>query len=435
MDYPQALAWLDSHIDHESSASGVIAGHVEGLSLGPMRQLLGLMGDPQQQIPAIHITGTNGKGSTAAMVTSLLMANGLSVGTYSSPHISAVNERITRNGIPIPDDDLAEVITGVAAVSELVDGGLSWFELVTAAAFRWFAEVPVEVMVIEVGLLGRHDATNVVDAEVAVITAIQGDHTDFAPGWEVAIATEKAGIISGRSTAVLGDIDPGLVPIFETEGPRRLLRYGSDFHIAGDRVAIGGHLVDIAGTEDTYEDVFVPARGAHQVVNASIAVAVVEAFFERALDPDVVREGFASVQLPGRFEVLGYKPLVVIDGAHNADAIAGAARTLDDEFVVVGRRIVVVGLLDGRDPRRAVDAITGLRPDLVVVTSLESDRSIGADVVASLVDDVGLACEVVADPLVAVQHAMALADEEDLVMIIGSFRLIAPARSVIIADS
>lgn len=430
MDHREALAWLDSHIDHETSPSGVIAGNVQGLSLGPMRQLLGLMGDPQEQLPVIHVTGTNGKGSTAAMITSMLMANGLSVGTYSSPHISTINERIARNGVPIPDEDLAEVLSGVAAVAELVDGHLSWFEIVTAAAFRWFAEVPVEVIVLEVGLLGRHDATNVVDADVAVITSIQGDHTDFAPGWEVAVATEKAGIISPRTTAVLGPIDEKLVPVFEAEGPTRLLRFGTDFDVAGDRVAIGGHLVDLAGTEETYEDLFIPVRGAHQVVNASIALAAVEAFFERPLDVEVVREAFASLRLPGRFQVLGYNPLVIVDGAHNADAIIGTARTLDDEFVVVGRRIVVVGLLDGRDPHRAVDAVTRLRPDLVIATSPDSARSIPVDQVATMFDDLGVLCEPVADPIAAMQRAVSLADEEDLVMVIGSFRLVAPAHTV-----
>lgn len=430
MDLREALAWLDSHIDHESSPSGVIAGHVQGLTLGPMRQLLGLMGDPQDQVPVIHVTGTNGKGSTAAMITSILIANGLSVGTYSSPHIATINERIARNGVPISDADLAEVLSGVAAVAGLVDGPLSWFELVTAAAFRWFAEVPVEVVVLEVGLLGRHDATNVVDADVAVITSIQGDHTDFAPGWEQAIATEKAGIISARTTAVLGPVDEALVPVFEAEGPARLLRFGADFDLAGDRIAIGGHLVDLVGVEGSYEDVFIPVRGTHQVVNASIALAAVEAFFERPLDIDVVREAFASVELPGRFQVLGYNPLVIVDGAHNADAILGTARTLDDEFVVVGRRIVVVGLLDGRDPHRAVSAITGLRPDLVIATSPASARSVPVEQLAVICDETGLLCEPIEDPVVAMQRAASLAEEEDMVMVIGSFRLVAPAHTV-----
>lgn len=434
MDHSEAIAWLDSHIDHESSASGVVAGRVAGLTLDPMKQLLGLLGDPQEQMPVIHLTGTNGKGSTASMIASLLMASGLSVGTYSSPHISSINERMARNGVPISDDELAEVVTGMAAVAQMVDGPLSWFELVTAAAFRWFAEVPVDVMVVEVGLLGRHDATNVVDADVAVVTTIQGDHTDFAPGWEVAVATEKAGIISPRSTLVLGEVPDRLVPVFDAEGPRRSLRYGTDFHIAADRVAIGGHLVDIIGSEGSYEDVFMPVRGAHQVVNAALAVAAVEAFFERALDGDVVREAFASVEIRGRFEVVSHKPLVVIDGAHNADAIRGVARTLDDEFVVIGRRIVVVGLLDGRDPHRAVEALTGLRPDLVVVTSLDSPRAVPTEVLASLVDATGLAYEVIDDPTRAVAHASALAEEEDLIVVIGSFRLIAPARAALGVD-
>ena len=428
MDYGQAIEWLDSHLDHETAPSGVVAGKVEGLSLEPMRHLMVLLGDPQDQVPSIHITGTNGKGAVAAMVTALLSANGLSVGTYSSPHIASINERICRNGQPISDEDFAEVLTGIAAVEELLPDQLSWFELVTAAAFRWFAEVPVEVAVVEVGLLGRHDATNVIDAQVAVITAVQGDHTDFAPGWEYAVATEKAGIISPNSTAVLGVMDDELAAVFEAEGPVRALRGDIDFEIFDDRVALGGHLVGIRGPFGTYEDVFLPVHGAHQVANAALALAVVEAFFERALDPEIVREAFAGLEIRGRFEVVGHKPLSIIDGAHNNDAILAAAKTLDQEFTPAGRRVLVFGALEGRDLEHTVEALVQLRPDLVIATSLAPPRGIPSESIQTVLDRYGIACESVDDPFQAVQHAIRISDEEDLIMVIGSFRLIEPAR-------
>lgn len=428
MNIVEALAWLDARLDHETSTPGIAAGRIEGLSLASMRELMALLGDPQDAVPAIHITGTNGKGSVAAMITSLLRAHGLSVGTYTSPHLERLNERLSRDGVPIGDEDLAEVLSGVAAVEPLCQVQPSWFEVMTAAAFRWFAEAPVDVAVVEVGLLGRYDATNVVDARVAVITSIGGDHTDFAPGWEVAVASEKAGIIGSDSVAVLGRIAPALVAVFEAEGPAELVRLGVDVEVEADQVAVGGHLVDLQGRHATYREVFLPLRGAHQVDNAMVAVAAVEAFFDRALPEDVVREGLAAASVPGRFEVVGHHPLVVLDGAHNPDALGGLAATLDAEFSPVGSRVVVLGQLAGRDPDAAAAAIAQLRPDLVLCTSLDGDRGVSAEVLAAACSRVGLAHESISDPQAAVARALSLVAEEDTVVVTGSFRLLAPAR-------
>jgi dihydrofolate synthase/folylpolyglutamate synthase len=424
----EALAWLDARLDHEASSAGIAAGEVEGLSLDTMRELMALLGDPQYTVPVIHLTGTNGKGTVAAMVTSLLMAHGLSVGTYTSPHLERLNERLQRDGVPIGDEDLAEVLTGIAAVESLCAVQPSWFEVMTAAAFRWFSEAPVDVAVVEVGLLGRYDATNVADAQVAVITSIGGDHTDFAPGWEVAVTAEKAGIVGPDSTAVLGRLAPELVEVVRAEGPAQMVLLDVDVAVESDQLALGGHLVDLRGRHATYTEVFVPLHGAHQVDNAAIAVAAVEAFFDRPLPDDVVREGLAGVSVPGRFEVVGHHPLVVLDGAHNPDALAGVARTLEAEFAPVGSRFVVLGQLAGRDPDAAVAAVAGLRPDLVVCTSLEGERGVSAPVLAAACARAGLAHESVADPQAAVARALAIAAEEDTVVVTGSFRLLAPAR-------
>lgn len=431
MDLVEALAWLDRRIDHETAASsGVSAGRIEGLSLEPMRQLMALLGDPQTELPVIHITGTNGKGSVAAMVTALLREHGLAVGTYTSPHLDRVNERISRDGRPIGDDDLAEALSGVAAVEGLCDTPPTWFEAVTAAAFRWFAEAPVEVAVVEVGLLGRFDATNVADATVAVVTSVGGDHTDFAPGWQLAVASEKAGIITPESTAVLGRVADDLVPVFEAEGPAALLRLDRDFEVLADHVALGGHLVDLRGPHGAHDEVFLPVHGAHQVDNAAVAVAAVEAFFDRATPNDVVRDAFASLVLPGRFEVVRHGPLVVLDGAHNPDALAALGATLDSEFSPAGSRIVVLGMLSGRDADAAVEALGSLRPDVVICTAPDGARSLDPSVLAAACMRAGLASERVVDPAAAVSRALAIAAEEDVVVVTGSFRILAPARAV-----
>lgn len=432
MDLREALAWLDRRIDHETAASsGIAAGRIEGLSLDPMRRLMGLLGDPQLDVPVIHLTGTNGKGSVGVMVEALLREHGLVVGRYTSPHLERVNERLVRDGRPIDDDELAEVLSGVAAVEDLLETAPTWFEALTAAAFRWFAEAPVDVAVVEVGLLGRYDATNVAEAAVAVVTSIGADHTDLAPGWELAVASEKAGIIEPGSTAVLGPLADELVPVFAAEGPERLVRLGRDFEVLDDRVAVGGHVVDLQGLHGRHDEVFLPVHGRHQVDNAAVALATVEAFFDREVPRDVADAAFASVELPGRVEVVGHGPLVVLDGAHNPDALAALVRTLDEEFSPAGSRLLVLGMLAGRDPVAAVDAVAGMRPDLVICTSPDGPRSFDARELAALCDRRGLPSEHVADPREAVSRALALAAEEDLLVVTGSFRLVAPARAAL----
>jgi dihydrofolate synthase/folylpolyglutamate synthase len=429
---PESLAWLDSHLDHESSSQGIAAGQVDGLDLDGMRDLVSLLADPQHDVPVVHVTGTNGKGSVAAMATALLQAHGLSVGTYTSPHLERLNERMRRDGEPIGDEDLAEVLDGLRAVEPLLAVRPTWFELVTAAAFRWFAEAPVDVAVVEVGLLGRFDATNVVDARVAVVTGIGGDHTDFRPGWEQVVAGEKAGIITPTSTAVLGRMEHTLRAVFAAEGPERLWAEDVDFEVLADRAALGGRMLDLSGALGRYDEVFVPLHGAHQGHNAAVAVAAVEAFFDRALEPDVVRDGLSVVRLEGRCEVVAHQPLVILDGSHNPDALRALAATVEDEFAAAGSRIVVVGMLAGRDPDAAVAAVAEMRPDLVVCTTADADgRGLPAAALASACDRAGLTHESVADPAAALARALGRGQEDDLVVVTGSFRLVAPARAAV----
>jgi len=431
MDLAAAQAWLDARLNHETGSVGLAAGKVDGLSLAPMEALLALLGDPQHAMPVVHVTGTNGKGSVAAMVTRLLEAHGLSVGTYTSPHLHRINERIGRNGEPISDAELAEALAGVAAVEPLLDQPPTWFEVMTAAAFRWFAEAPVDVAVVEVGLLGRYDATNVVDAQVAVVTSIGADHTDGAPGWELQVAGEKAGIITPRSTAVLGELDPELVQVFRAEGPAHLWVAGSEFAVRSDVPAVGGRLLTVDGHYGIYDDLLLPLHGAHQSANAAVAVAATEAFFDRELDPDVVRAGLAAVQVPGRTEVVAHSPLVVLDGAHNVDALAALAETVEEDFTTAGSRVVVLGMLAGRDPAAACEAVAVLRPDLVVCTTVDGARGLPAEALAAAAAAAGLPVEIDDDPVRAVERVLAHADEEDTVVVTGSFRLLAAAREVV----
>ncbi len=436
MDISGGLGWLDGRIDHESTSVGVAAGRIDGLSLSGMRELVNLLGDPQDAMPVLHVTGTNGKGSVVAMLSALLMANGLSVGAFTSPHLQRINERITRDNRPIADEDLAEALSAVEAVEELLDHSPSWFEIVAAAAFRWFADAPVDVAVVEVGLLGRYDATNVVTADVAVVTNIAGDHTDFAPGWEVAVAQEKAGIITPGRPVVLGEVPAVLREVFTAEGADPVLALGRDFEVLESRLAVGGRMLDLAGPRGSHHGMLLTLHGAHQADNAAVALVAAEEFFGRSLDDEVVTAAFAEVQAPGRMEVVAHQPLVVLDVAHNADAIAAVAASLDEDFSVAGSRIVLFGMLAGRDLKAAASALSSARPDLVVCTTADaSERAVPAGDLGAACEAEGLPSEVIEDPSRALARAVGVASEEDLVLVCGTSRLVGGVRSMLGSES
>ncbi len=281
-----ALRYLDQHTNLEATA-----GRAEGLSLDRMRTLVATLGDPQDAYPVIHITGTNGKGSVARMVTALLRESGLTVGTYTSPHLEAVNERITWDGEPISDEELGRVIGGVAAVEELAGVTPSYFEILTAAAFSYFADVAVDVAVVEVGMLGRYDATNVVDATVAVLTNVGRDHTDGVGAWRQAIAAEKVGIVKPGSTFVCGEDAEDLRALLGATPAAHTWWRGVDFDVDQSILALGGRSLSLRTPSGVVEDVLVPLHGDHQSDNAAVALAAAEAFFHRRLDDDVVRAG------------------------------------------------------------------------------------------------------------------------------------------------
>jgi dihydrofolate synthase/folylpolyglutamate synthase len=423
VELAEAVELLDRHLNREARA-----GKIEGLSLDTMRALMHVLGDPHRSYPVIHLTGTNGKGSVARMATALLAESGLTVGTYASPHVQRINERISRNGELIIDDDLAQAIADVVAVEQVAGVDASWFELMTAAAFSWFAQVAVDVAVVEVGLLGRFDATNVVDAEVAVVTNIGLDHTDGVGDWRRAVAGEKAGIIKPGSFLVLGETDERLTPVFRAEGPRATWIRDLDFAVESNLAAVGGRVVDLRTPNGVVEQVYVPLHGRHQADNAAIALAAVEAFFGRGLPDQVIADGFAQVTVPGRFEVVRHGPLVVVDGAHNPPGAEMAAATLAEDFDVSGRRILVVGLLAGRDVTGMLEALGAPDADLVVACTPPSPRAVPADEVAAAARALGVDAEAVADVGAAVEAALGVATPDDAVLIAGSLYVAGAAR-------
>jgi dihydrofolate synthase / folylpolyglutamate synthase len=426
VNYDEALRFLEAHVNLEARA-----GRTEGLSLERMREVASLMGEPQSAYPVIHVTGTNGKGSTVLMITELLKARGLRVGTYLSPHVERINERIRLDGEPLDDDRFAEAVADVARLEPLLTDRLSYFESLTAAAFALFAAEAVDVAVVEVGLLGRWDATNIVDADVAVITNIGRDHTDGEGEWRTRIAEEKAGIISPRSTLVLGETSPDLRGVFLRERPAKVIERNREFACTANEVAVGGRLVDLRSPHRTYEDVFVSLHGEHQGDNAAIALAAVEAFFDAPLEDDVVAEALGAISIPGRFEVMRRDPLVVIDAAHNPDGARTAATTFDQSFGGSRSRILVVGMLSGRDPGEMLDAIDADRAELVILCAPDWPRAVPATVLGEVARAKGIAHEVVPDVEDAVHRALAVATDDDAILVSGSFYVVGAARRLL----
>jgi dihydrofolate synthase/folylpolyglutamate synthase len=434
-DLPEALAWLDAHIDFESN----MPSKRSLPTLDRMRTLVGLLGDPQEAYPAIHITGTNGKGSTAAMATALLGARGLTVGTYTSPNLSRVNERIARNGEPIDDTAFVEVLESLARLEQLMEDPPTRFELLTAAALAWFADEAVDVAVVEVGLGGRWDCTNVVDGDVAVVTNISFDHTEVLGPTLEDIARDKSGIFKEGSRVVIGETDPTLVALLResarSAGASEVWARDQDFACTANRLAVGGRLIDVRTPGGAYGELLVPLHGAHQGDNASCALAAVEAFFGSALEEDAVEQAFAAVRVPGRLEVIGRHPLVVVDGAHNVAGMIVLARSLVEEFTVEGEAQAVVGMLSGRDPAAMLEALLTAGIRSVVACAPHSPRALPAEVVAEAAASLGMDVSVATSPSEAVGLAIGRAGPDDRIVVCGSLYVVADARRLLVPDA
>ncbi|MET0420414.1 MAG: folylpolyglutamate synthase/dihydrofolate synthase family protein [Acidimicrobiia bacterium] len=440
-----ARAWLDTHMNLERMV-GVPAGSTRRMAPQPlsrMASLVELLGSPQLQYPAIHVTGTNGKTTVARMITALLVVDGLSVGTDTSPYLERFNERMSWNGEPIPDDELDRILVHMATLEELLDDRPSYFEIIHGAALEWFADVAVDVAVIEVGLGGLWDATNVVDGQIAVVTNVELDHVEYLGNSRESIAREKAGIVKPGAVLVLGETDPELVPIFEGAGPEATILRDRDFWVGSNRIAVGGRVIELVTPYGKSRDVFLPLHGAHQADNAAIALAAAEAFLGRELDDSVVSEAFASVTSPGRLEVVGHEPLVVIDGTKNVAGAHAVRAALDEEFPATGdaspgvevRRTWVLGILQQKDAFEMLDALGVRAGDRVVATRAEIPRAREPQEIADAARELGVdaadveTVDAVAD---AVRRAIDASGPTDQVVIAGSLYVAGPARAALI---
>ncbi|WP_175407833.1 folylpolyglutamate synthase/dihydrofolate synthase family protein [Streptomyces sp. TRM64462] len=408
--------------------------------------LMDVLGEPQRAYPSIHITGTNGKTSTARMIEALLAAFDLRTGRYTSPHVQTITERISLDGAPITAERFIETYHDIKPYVEMVDAAqeyrLSFFEVLTGMAYAAFADAPVDVAVVEVGMGGSWDATNVIDASVAVITPISLDHTDRLGGTTAEIADEKSGIVKEGATVILAQqpVDAAQVVLKKAvETDATVAREGLEFGVTAREVAVGGQLLTLRGLGGEYEEIFLPLYGAHQAHNAAVALAAVEAFFgigaqhARPLDVDTVRRAFASVASPGRLEVVRRSPTVVLDAAHNPAGALAAAEGIQEAFDF-SRLVGVVGASGDKDVRGLLEAFEPIFAE-VVVTANSTHRAMDPDALAAVAVEVFGEDRVVVEPRLdeALEAAITLAEEEGEyggagVLVTGSVITVGEAR-------
>jgi dihydrofolate synthase/folylpolyglutamate synthase len=375
--------------------------------LSRVQELLDMLGSPQRAYPAVHLTGTNGKTSTARMIDNLLRAYGLHTGRYTSPHLETVRERISLDGEPVDEDRFTRVYDEVAPVAKLLDerndaaGGepLTYFDMTTALAFATFADAPVDVAVVEVGLGGADDSTNVLQAGITVITPIGLDHTEWLGDTLEDIALAKSGIVHAGSTLICAaQPEEAMASILErcAEVGATIAREGLEFGVIDRAVALGGQVVTLQGLGGVYDQIFLPLHGAHQAQNAALALAAVEAFLgagrsadpggAKQLDVDLIREGFAQATSPGRLERVRTAPAILLDAAHNPHGMAATVAAIEEEFAF-GRLIGVFSAFADKDVEGVLDLLEPVL-DEIVVTRNSSPRAMSPTALGMLAAEV-----------------------------------------------
>ncbi|MGC4943376.1 bifunctional folylpolyglutamate synthase/dihydrofolate synthase [Kribbella sp. DT2] len=420
-------------------------------TLERVQRLTELLGDPQKTYPVVHLTGTNGKTSTARMIDSLLREAGLRTGRFTSPHLESVRERITLNGEPVTEQQFVEAYVEIAPYLDVVDSEqehpLSFFEVITAMAYAVFADAPVDVAIIEVGLGGTWDATNVADGVVSVITPIAVDHAHILGADPVTIAGEKSGIIKQGGTAVIAQQSYEVLEVLQrraAEVGSQVVREGAEFGVTSRTVAVGGQLISIKGLGGEYEEIFLPLHGEYQAHNAATALAAVEALLgateqtEGRVTTEVVQAGFAETTSPGRMEVVRTGPTVIVDAAHNPHGAEATAATVSEAFAF-NPLIGVVGVMKDKDVYGVLEAYEPIM-ETIVCTRNSFDRSMPAEELGEIAAEVFGEDRVIVKPrlLDAIDEALRLAEQDAIafgsggVLITGSVITAGEARKLLV---
>jgi dihydrofolate synthase/folylpolyglutamate synthase len=417
-------------------------------SLDRITAFLDILGNPQTAYPVIHLTGTNGKTSTSRMVDTLLRALELRTGRFTSPHVERMTERISVDGEPLTDEEFVAAFNDVAPYTHLVDAEsdhpLSFFEVIVAMAYARFAEAPVDVAVVEVGMGGSWDATNVADGVVALVLPVAVDHTRYLGSSPEQIAVEKSGIIKEGAVAVLAQQEPGVAAVLQeriAEVGATAVREGLDFGVVSRTPAVGGQVVSLQGLRGRYDDLFLPLYGAHQAENAAVALAAVEAFVGggESLDDELVRAAFAQVSSPGRLEIVRTGPTILLDAAHNPHGAEATAAALEDSFTL-DPLVGVLGVMADKD---AEGLLAAFEPHLahIVCTQNSTERAMPAAELAAVAVEVYGEDRVTVEPRLAdaIDAAVGLAESGSSgasistggVLVTGSVVTVGEARTML----
>lgn len=434
LSYSKALAIL------ESRGFGITPG------LQRIETLMKVLDEPQLKFPTVHLAGTNGKGSTARMITTILAAHGLNTGLYTSPHLNEVTERFVLaswdEGLiweQMSHDELAGTMSYLLPFTELVENDmgetLTYFELTTALAFEWMSERSVGAGVIETGLGGRWDATNLVNSTVAVLAPIDVDHAQFLGTTPHANALEKVDIVKEGSTVVSAAQPPEVLELMEAragEVGAATIVAGRDLLLDANDTAVGGRLVSLRTPQSSYEGLFLPLHGAHQGENLALAVAAAEAFLHRGLDFDLLQTALISVTSPGRLEVAGRQPLVVLDGAHNPHAARALKAALTSEFLFKSLTMVIA-VFEDKDIQGILKELVP-SADRVIFARADNPRASSPKALAGAAPVVPGQDppELMESVEAAVDRALSVSDEDDMVLITGSLHAVGEARAHLI---
>jgi len=432
MDYQQAIDYLASYTDYEVVPR--LAHNAANYDLRRVEELLSRLDNPHLKARSVHIAGTNGKGSVAAMIASVLTASGYTTGLYTSPHLHTWRERIRVDGELISEVELATLVERLKPEVEIVNqkatyGRLTTFELLTTLAFAHFAAKGVDFQVLEVGMGGRFDATNVINPEIGVITSISLDHTEVLGNSLAEIAAEKAGIIKPGSVVVTSPQRDEVARLIEKVGKScgvQLVRVGSDVTWQSVDFNANQQRFRVTGRLDSYE-LSIPLLGQHQLANATTAVAALEVLAGRGfnISRDSITNGLARVSWPGRLQVLGNHPLIVVDGAHNPDAARRLRESLEQYFDF-DRAILVIGASDDKDVAGIALELVPIF-DKVLVTGSHHPRAMAPAQLAAELTRHEIEAQIADDVPAALSRALALAGEKDLICVAGSLFVIAEA--------
>lgn len=433
--YEQCRRWLDSHIDFEKVNSDSVG--VRMPTLERISQLCKYLGDPQECAPSFHIAGTNGKGSTARIITSLIRNMNLSVGTFTSPDLGGIHERISYDLAPIGEEDLCEIFSLLANIEPLLAHTPTRFELLCAAGFSYFANRGVDIQVIEVGLGGKWDSTNILKGTSCVITNIGLDHIEILGDTKEQIAIQKAGIVKPGSNVTVVEPDEEIASVLIQEatrlGAKRIFCLNRDFWLEKTTMAVGGWVVDFKTPYSDFKDVYISLLGSHQINNSIGSVVAVEAFFDRGISEDVLKDTLSTVSVPGRLEIVSNDPLLVLDGAHNVDGARALNKALQNELAFSGSINLIIGILANKNADGMVEMLSkDSRIKNVIIVEPNSPRRLEASKLLQLCElkFEDAKCIIEKNYTKALEYAKTK-DDPQMVLVTGSLYVVGDMRSIV----